>query len=107
MNREFPAKLEDTTLDKNESLNKKLRELVKKCWSFEAKERPRCPEILREIEKMPVERQLHGPNRATTRGSPGRPGFLLRTPGSTFSTNLNRGQKLLEDIYHGLFISCL
>jgi hypothetical protein len=106
MKGELPAPLDASTLDKNKSLNKKLRQLVKKCWSINPEQRPRCPEILREIENIPIIRQSCGPNRVTTRNSPGCPGFLLRTPGSTFSTNLNQGQKILEELYHGPFVSC-
>jgi serine/threonine protein kinase len=106
MKGELPAPLDALTLDENKSLNKKLRQLVKKCWSIKPEQRPRCTEILREIENNLIVREPHGPNRVTARNRSGRPGFLLRAPGSILSTNLNRGQKIFEEIYQGPFISC-
>ncbi|XP_006463185.1 hypothetical protein AGABI2DRAFT_224842 [Agaricus bisporus var. bisporus H97] len=51
MKSDLPARLDEATLDVDGKLNRHLRRLVARCWSIEAKARPRCRGILRHFEK--------------------------------------------------------
>jgi hypothetical protein len=92
---ELPAQLDDVTLHSNEHLDKKLRELIGSCWSTEVEQRPRCPEILQQLEVDSFARQSGGhPPKAQNR-------FWFSVPEAT--SNLSRLRDLLEQLYHGPF----